>query len=39
MIYLPVRVDGKIDEDYIERLVVNSYGWNEVRETLAHHSA
>lgn len=34
MIYLPVKTNEEIDEDYIERLVVNSYGWNEVRETL-----
>ncbi|MDH5788728.1 MAG: hypothetical protein OEZ40_10600, partial [Candidatus Bathyarchaeota archaeon] len=34
-IFLPTNGSGEIDEDYIQRLVTNSYGWSMIENTLA----
>jgi hypothetical protein len=33
-IFLPVRDNDSIDEDYIEALLRNSYGWEKVESKL-----
>lgn len=34
-IFLPIRENGEIDEDYLEKLVTNYYGWSMIEEKLA----